>query len=264
MCSMTRPRREYIFNTVQTSGLSDYIPSKTRQPERRAMFEGGNQGVVIAWQQKVAAMASESAFGEVVATGGEQQTKDLADLLAITAMGTAYHTYAQNSADEVMFRRIKLPRMFDADTKRYTTQAELVEKAQYGLAHAAGLVSVIDEMVYKGRSREQITKKGLALGRSLATTGVTLAVIKDGVANLRLDEVDMQEEARLAAQASYEKSVNLTKQLGTRPTLAQFADDRSPWMQYLNTDEASVSQPVYETLVSRISVAERQLLRAEE
>ncbi len=259
---MTRPRREYVFNTVQSSDLSDYVPAKTRLPERRAMFKGANEGIVIAWQQKVAALAAERTFGSIVETADDVLIRDAADLLATTAMGTAYHTYAQPNADELMFRRIKLPRMFDPELNHRTTQKELAEKAQHGLAHAAELASVIEEMVYKRRSAELIAEKNLALGRSLATTGVTLAVIKGGIANLQLDEAGMQEEAMQAAHASYEKSVDLTKLLGVRPTLAQFADDRSPFMHYLSNNDTSVTQPVYETLVSEVSVAEAQTLRS--
>lgn len=258
---MTRPRREFMFNTVQTSEFSDYVPSKTRRPELMTMFEGGNPGVVIAWQQKVAALSAERTFGSIVEKADGGLTADVSDLFAVTTMGTAYHTFAQHSSDEVGHRRIKLPVMYDPETEHRTTQGELIAKAQHGLAHAAELAVIIEEMVYKGRSPELIAKKNLILGRSLATTGVTLAVIKGEVADLQLNESGVQEEARLAAQASYEKSINLTKLLGTRPTLAQFADERSPLMQHLSSNEDSVTQPVYVTLVSEIAVAEEQSLR---
>lgn len=259
---MSRPRREYVFNTIQTSDLSDYVPSKTRRPELRALFEGGNQGVVIAWQQKVGAIAAEQTFREVANSGDPDQITDAADLFATTAMGTAYHTFAQPHADEVMFRRIKLPRMFDPESGERTTTDELIEKAQQGLTHAAELASVIEEMVRKGRSSELLAKKNLSLGRSLATTGVTLAVVRRNVAGLQVSEVEAQEEAMWTAQASYDHSLDLTRIHGFRPTLAQFADDRSPFMQYLASDTESVAQPVYEKLVKEIKIAEEESLRA--
>lgn len=258
---MNKPRREYVFNTVQSSQSSDYVPAPTRDPERRALFVGGAPGTVIAWQQKIGIIAAEKTLSGLEVNEDKDHVHDAADLFAVTAMGTAYHTFAQHSSDEVMFRRIKLPRMFDPELDYHIEQGELVEKALNGLAHAAELAMTIEQMIRASRSRELVAKKNLALGRLLATTGVTLAVIKDGVANLRMDEVGMQEAAMQAAAASYEKSIDLTKQLGVRPTFAQFADNRSPLMQYLNIDEASVAQPVYEALVSEITVAEEQSFR---
>jgi len=259
---MTRPRREYVFNTVQSSSLSDYVPDPTRDPERRAIFEGGNQGIVVAWLQKVGAIAAERTFSEVAGTNDAEQITDAADLFATAAMGTAYHTFAQHHADEVMFRRINLPRMFDPESGKRTSQEELIEKAQLGLMHAAELASIIEEMVREGRNSKLLTKKNLTLGRSLATTGVALSVVRRNVAGLQLSEFEAQEEAMWSAQASYDHSGDLTRVLGVRPTIAQFADNRSPFMQYLNTDKNSVMQPVYEKLVAEIKVAEEQSLRA--
>jgi hypothetical protein len=225
------------------------------------MFAGGQPGIVIAWQQKVGVAAAERTFQEITNAQAVEDVTDAANLLAMTTMGTAYHTFAQHQSDEVMFRRIKLPRMWDAETEHRTTQEELIDRAQTGLAQAAELASVIEEMVHGGRSPELVSRRNLMLGRSLATTGVTLAVIKDRVAYLHLYEAGMHESAMQAAHGAYEASLDLTNQLGVRPTLAQLADDRSPLMQHLSNDPESVSQPVYETLVSEVAVAEDQALR---
>lgn len=255
-----RPRRMYAFNTIQSSKLADYAPSPTRDPKRLAMFSG-RSGVVIPWQQKVATDAVERSFGQIVASGQSENIIEAASLFAQTAMGTAYHTFAQNQSEEVMYRNVRLPDMMDRETLERLEQEELIAHAQDGLVRAAELATVIEEMAFKDRSPELIAKKTLMLGKSLAKTGVTLAVITDGVADLRFDESYMQDAARLAAQKSYKTSLDLTKKIGVRPTFAQFADSHSPLMQHISTDPESLSQPVYDSLVGELDRAETSALR---
>lgn len=253
----------YAFNTIQSSDLSDYVPSRTRDPNRLAMFSG-HPGIVIPYQQAVATSAVEQSFAQIVSGGEQDDIEGAADLFAQTAMGTAYHTFAQHQSADIMYRNVRLPDMLDRETQeRRLTQDDLLERAQRGLSHAAELAGVIEEMTFKGRSPELVSKKNLVLGRSLATTGVTLAVITDRVAYLRMNAVDMQDAARLAAQKTYEASLDLTMKLGVRPTFAQFADSRSPLMQHLSTDHESVSQPLYTTLVGELASAEARILRVE-
>lgn len=252
----------YAFNTIQSSDLSDYVPSPTRDPNRLATFSG-HPGIVIPFQQKVATDAVERSFAQIVTSGQPDDIVDAADLFAQTAMGTAYHTFAQHQSSERMYRNVRLPDMIDRETKERLSEEELLERTQRGLSSAAELAAVIEEMTFKGRSPELISKKNLVLGRSLATTAVGLAVVKHRVAYLRLDEADMQDAARIAAQDTYNASLDLTKRLGVRPTFAQFADDHSPQMQYLSTDPGSVSQPVYASLVGELARAEASALRVD-
>ncbi len=257
---MSRERREYVFNTVQTAEGLDYVPAPTRDKERLAMFTG-RQGVVIPWLQKVGVTTAERTFNHIADAGSDSDIEEAASLLAVTGMGSAYHTYAQHFGDEVMFRRAKLPIMIDPETDERLSPENLIEKAKIDLSRTAELASVVEEMVFKDRSPNMIARKDIQLGRALATSAVTLAVIKHNVANMRMDRVEMQEAAMQAAHTEYEAALDLTDALGVRPTMAQFADERSPLMQHYANNPRVLSQAVYSTLVGEAEVAGQEALR---
>lgn len=252
---MTKPRSELFFHVVQTPDDADYVPSRKRSPELIERFEGKPPGVVIAWQQKVGTAAVAQAFERIGSTGDRDDTLELAEMASYLAIGTAYHLFAQKEAKRVMYRRVRIPRMIDPETGKRTSEQELVESAQAGLAHAAQLAIVIDEMVNEERS---IGKQNEQLGLSLATTGMTLAVIGDSVASLRDDAEDMQWHTWQAAQGSYLRTFELSGLIGVRPTFAQLADDQSPYRRYLNDDSESVTQTVFETLINEVDIAVEQ------
>lgn len=244
-----KPRSEIFFPVVQTPSDVDYVPLPKRDPRQIAEFEGGPRGIVIARQQKLGAAVAATTFERVVTADDDEQLAEVADLFSQLAIGTAYHTFAQREADRVMYRRVKIPMMIDPETGKRTSEQQLIESAQAGLAHTAQLAIMIDEQVGE---RSDVRGINQQFGYALATTGMTLAAIKADIAGLRLNAEDMQWHSWQAAQGAYLRTFELSGKIGVRPTLAQLPDEGSPLRRYLNDDSDSVSQPTYEVLLDEI------------
>ena len=70
---------------------------------------------------------------------------------------------------------------------------------------------------------------------------LSLASLDEDVVTLGGSEVEMQEAAWDAAEAAVQKSIDLTKELGVRPTVALLVDPTNDYSIYLhdNTDVLS-------------------------
>ncbi|MBC7512244.1 hypothetical protein H7142_01110 [Candidatus Saccharibacteria bacterium] len=243
------PRTEVFFPVVQTPADTDYVPLPTRDAAMIAMFEGRPRGIRIAWQQKVGSEAAARAFGTIKDIGSEQDIREAADFFATTAIGTAHHAFLQREGDDVMYHRAKLPKMVNAEADYYTSQEELIEEAASGLRYAADLADAIETGVLEGSPVHRMNER---LGRSLARTGLTLAVISQNVSSERDDMVGMQYLAWQAGQGAYTRTVELSGRIGARPTIAQLADEQSPLRRYMNDDPDSVSDDVYRLIVYEV------------
>lgn len=225
----------------------------TRDEKLARQFEGGPRGIVIARYQHIGSLAALKTFEHMVDNDvSPDDFFSAADLFAMTSIGTAYHTFAQPKSKHVMYRRVKIPRLVDSETEQRVTHEELVRKTQTGLAQAADLAVMIENMV---QERQPVDRANEWLGRSLATTGMDLAALEADLTSLRLDEEDMQWESWQAAQGAYLRTIELSGKIGARPTVAQLADDQSPLRRYLHDNKESVSQMVYRTLLEQIEAA---------
>lgn len=244
---MTRvkPRVQYDFHVVQTPKDTDYVPHPARDQERVALFEGGPRGIVIATDQKIGSRAVLNTFDWTSLHGSEADVQSAARLLAHTSLGTAYHLYAQKAVQEVMYRKVPLPRALDFESGVHYGRNSFLNDASNGLTDAAEIADEVKRAVVEQRATARYDK---ALGRSLAKTGLTLAAIADQVPVVRLDAVRTQEAVYMSAQLAYAQMMELSGQIGARPTVAQIANQRSPLMQYLHDNRQSVTGSVYDRL----------------
>lgn len=246
-----KPRTEVFFPVVQTPADTDYVPLPTRDPAMIALFEGRPRGIRIAWQQKVGTEAAARVFGTIKDVGSEQDIREAATFFATTAIGTAHHAFLQRDGDDVMYHRAKLPIMVNTETDHYVAQEELIEEAAAGLRYAAELSDEIETGVLE---RSPVRRTNERLGRSLARTGLTLAVISQNVSAQRDDPTGMQHLAWQAGQGAYTRTVELSGRIGARPTIAQLADEQSPLRRYMNDDPDSVSDDVYRLIVHEVEM----------
>lgn len=244
-----RPRRQFHFPAVQTATDLDYVPKPTRDEALAAEYKGKPSGIVIARLQKVGSAAAARAFTKTVETGDSHDISDMSNLLSIVSFGTAYHVYAQHEGDKVMYRQVPLPNLVDPDSKERMSRGELIAQAQNHLAHTAQVAIEIEKLLL---NRSDFEKANLYLGRSFARAGVLLAALKEDLPQLRLEEVEMQHEAWRAAQSTYARTLELSGQIGARPTIAQIADDQSPFRRFMNDNPDFVSQTVHSTLVDEV------------
>ncbi len=244
-----KPRKQFDFETIETRPELDYVPPKSRDSLRIELFTNKPPGFVIAWQQMIGAQASAEAFNNIAEEGSQADLRELSGVLSVTAIGTAYHTFAVPEQHQLMYRKIRLPRMVESETKERTSQEELVDDVRAGLSRAADLATMIEEIVSERRDPHTLNEK---LGRSLATTGFTLAAIHEGISELRDDEAGMQHAAWKAARSAATRSIELSGAMGARPTFAQLADEHSPLRRYMHDHPEFAPEPVHTVLVEEV------------
>jgi hypothetical protein len=242
----TEPRVQYHFQVVQTPKDTDYVPLPARDSDRVALFEGGPSGIVIATDQKIGSRAVANTFEWAAEEGSEEDMRSASRMFAFTSLGTAYHLYAQRAVQEVMYRQVPLPLAVDLETGNHIEMQHFIGGAQAGLETAADEADKIKKAVVEQRSYQRFEKP---LGRVLARTGLTLAAISDNVPNVRGgNAIETQDAVYMSAQLAYAQMMELSGQIGVRPTVAQVANRRSPLMQYLHDNRQSVTGPVYDRL----------------
>lgn len=252
---MSKPRSEIFFPAIQTAKDLNYVPKPTRDAARAEWFSDKPAGIVIAWQQKVGSVAASRAFDRIVETGNENDIENVSNLLALTSFGTAYHVFAEHDAERVMYRRAKIPRLINPDTKERVTQDDLLASAQTGLANAADLAMMIETLLIEDKPSKQLQKKSRSLGRILAPTGATLAAIQAGAADLHTDEEGMQWYTWLAAQGAYLRMLELSGKIDTRPTIAQLPDTHSPLRRFMNDDQQFTNKTTHKVLLEEVEEA---------
>lgn len=242
----TEPRVQYHFQVVQTPKDRDYVPLPARDSDRVALFEGGPSGIVIATDQKIGSRAVANTFEWASSEGTDEDLRSASRMFAYTSLGTAYHLYAQKAVQEVMYRQVPLPLAVDLETGDYVGMDAFKDDASAGLDVAAGEADKIKQAVVEQRSHARFEKP---LGRVLARTGLTLAAISDNVPRVRSgNPVEAQNAVYMSAQLAYAQMMELSGQIGVRPTVAQVANRRSPLMQHLHDNRQSVTGPVYDRL----------------
>lgn len=189
-------------------------------------------------------------FADIAREGIEKDVESMAEIFAVTSMGTAYHTVALSPSAERMYFKSRLPETFDPDSSKAITNEALVERSKVGLAIAAKLALDVYELI---ESSSRTSDANESYGRRIADTGLVLAAISAGVSKVGGSEADVQRGAWGAGMSSYMSAIELSGRIGTRPTVAQFADSESPLRRYLYDVRGSVTETVYDALVDNVN-----------
>ena len=252
---MPKPRSEIFFPTIQTPLDTNYVPKPTRNEREAELLKGKPTGIVIARNQRIGLDAGYTAYLRLIDAEESILTVDsLGSLLSSVALGTSYHLYAQQDAQKVMYRRVKIPRLDNRSS--YDGSEDIVDEGLDLIKDAAIRANSIQEKVLVG---EPIEKDNRKLGRSLARAGVTLAVvdISDTILPNRdnLTDRDIQNTTWFEVQRAYQMMLELSGTIGSRPTVAQLADEQSPLRRHMNDDRAFVAQRAHTVLLEQIEEA---------
>lgn len=250
----TRPRQEFQFPTIKDRPDLNYVPAKSRDPKRIELFSGKPAGSVIAIQQRVgveALLATVTTLDDD-AQYGIDDLRAISDVVAITSLGTAHHAFGEPEADNLGFRRIKIPKVIDPKTEERLTAAKLVDSVQAGLTNAAKLAIAIETATLE---HGETLRNSDRLGRTLATVGFQAAALRAGLDKQYGNLVDVQHMSWLTARAASRRSLELSDDIGTRPTVAALPDDQSQLRRYMNDNPWFVPAPSYEVLIGELHSA---------
>jgi hypothetical protein len=182
-----------------------------------------------------------------------EDLRAVSDVIAITALGTAHHAFGEPEADNLGFRRIKIAKVIDPETKERLTAPRLVGSIQTGLANAAKLAIAIESATLE---RGDTTKNTDKLGRTLATVGFQAAALHDGIDRQYGGSLaELQHMSWLSARAASRRALDLSDTIGTRPTVAALPDEQSPLRRYMNDNPWFVPAPSYGVLLEEIDEA---------
>lgn len=257
----TRARRQYSYPTAQSSERSDYVPGRTRNLAREAMYEG-HSGIVIPFQQKVGAVAMADTFEHIAANSYSADTEQLAGLFATVSFGSSFHSFAQRPQHSVHRRHGALPDMTDRETGVRLLQEGLITKAQAGLSAAAEVATTLEDMVWNDVDPRRIQNMNYTMGKITLSNALDLAAIRHRVGYETGNEVELQDAAWRAAEASSMDAIHVTATLGTRPTIAQLMDPSSPWMRHLYDNSDVISQLNHDELNDNIRARADEFTRA--
>ena len=250
----SRPRQEFQFPTNKDRTDLDYVPLRTRDPRRIELYSGKPPGSVIAIQQRAGIEALLGTYDALSRTSYElADLRAISDVTAIAALGTAHHAFGEPEADNLGFRRIKIAKVIDPETKERLTSKKLIEDVILGLAGAAELAMDIEERTL---DRKDTTRRSDQLGRALATVGFQAAALHDGVDRQYGNETGvLQHVSWLSARAASQRALDLSDEIGVRPTIAQLPDEQSPLRRYINDNPWFVPMPAYGILEDQARVA---------
>lgn len=250
--SHTRPRQEFQFPTIKDRPDLDFIPAKSRDKRLIELLTDKPRGYRTVWQQRIATEASSATVDELIAENDIETLRSVSDVLAIVALGTAYHTFGEPESEDLAFRRIKIAKMVDHETKTRTTTEELVASVQSGLADAALLAAGIDERTLE---RRNVIKDNDKLGRALATVGFKAAALHDGLDKQEGSEVDLQHSSWISARAASRRALQISDSIGSRLTMSGLADTQSPTVRFIHDNPWFVPAPAFEILTEKIDMA---------
>lgn len=247
----SRPRQEFQFPTIKDRPDLDYVPARSRDTRRIELFSGKPPGSVIAIQQRVGVEALLSTINTLQDESdyGLEDLRAVADVIAITTLGTAHHAFGEPEADSLSFRRIKIAKIIDPETNEHLTSGHLLESIQVGLSHAARLAVAIESSTL---SQGDTLRNNDRLGRSLATVGFQAAGLHDGLDRQYGSLSDVQHASWLSARAASRRALHISDTIGTRPTVAALPDEQSPLRRYMNDNPWFVPAPSYDVLIRAI------------
>lgn len=198
-----------------------YIPLRSHDRGEIARRRDLTSGTLQLEQQLLGTRVAETILSEI---SDEEGLQFAADTLALSALNTAWYSYAQARHD-VMRRRLKLPDMAhprSLNAELYVADTnELLKKAT---SHASTVVHG-HEYGLRGQDARQRT-----YGRTIGNIGLRLAIMRhvrnDSLADVG-DDVERQTVVRSVCIATLERAREAHRTIGAHPSLAQLADPYS-------------------------------------
>jgi len=224
------PPKEYILPNHPIAA-ANYVPARTTdalEADRRRGVRGKNS--VIMDEQATGLQVLQLALENVRLNDGEVE---LARLAGGAALLSAKYVF-DNSNDEVGYRVVKLPVIKNDDGERFSEQSfedSMLEQLASNTSKSYELATSLGNDTATDKQRK-------ALGRSLMQLGVNLALhpLNDFCYTAEENPVSVQTRVKHSVTAMHDGAIQLAQEIGTVPSLAQFADQVSPLGVHLMTD----------------------------
>ena len=203
-----------------------YVPPKARADAEIIRRRALPSGTLLLEQQQKGIEIAGKMFA--IAAAGEER-KYVAGMIALAAINTGWYAYAQG-ADDVMRRRLELPKMADHETDQRQTSEELTGLISQGLDAASKLAATVQTERAANRDRFSTMK---SFGRCVGNVALLAAVDHHNAANISGNAYIVQKEVRDIALTTLESARQAVHTTGAHPSFAQFADLHGPQVTHL-------------------------------
>ncbi len=208
----------------------NYKPYNSRDYEEVGRRNSLRPGSLILEQQYFGTGIASSMISEI----GRSDIDDggfTTRMLAVAGINSSWYSFARDS--NVMSRRLALPKIAEEsdDIDYRETRESLIQKCNQGMFASAVMAGYLYDMYEHGikvgeRARE------VSLGRNLGNTSLSLACLDVVDTTKHRSIFDAQDFAREHSLKSIESSKSLAEQIGSYPSMAQFAEADSELMVY--------------------------------
>lgn len=219
---MKRPYSHFDLPTLHYSGPEHYVPPRTRDAEERARRHGRPPGTLLAEQQYTGLRVAEGIMNHTL---DDDDIAFVAPLLAASGLNSSWYGFARNHENEVMRRRLELPRLIDETLMWRETRDGLLCKTREGLATAAQLAGLLAEAIAENRQRTRLFTR---TGRTIGNSSLQLACVTIGNVPYGLSPFEIQALARQHGLEALMMSRRAVAEVGVLPSVAQLADTDSP------------------------------------
>ncbi len=239
-------KQPYNIFDLPTRHLTDqhYVPPKARRSDEIERRHNLPSGTVLAEQQRDGLAVASHILDHVESA---EDVDFATSMVAVSGMNTSWYSYGRGA--DVMRRRLELPTLATEDDDWRETREGLFIKAKKGLVHAAELANIY---VRSTIDRAPTVRAKRFIGRHMGNVSLQLACVRLGNAPLSLSAFDTQVIARDQSLETLELSRIIGQQIGSHPSIAQFADPDSPTAIYWRRHAPNGAYDAYERAITEV------------
>lgn len=219
---MKRSYSHFDLPTLHYGGPEHYVPPRTRDADERARRHSLPPGTLLAEQQYAGLRVAEGIMAHDL---DEDDMAFASLLLAASELNSSWYSFARDHANEVMRRRLELPRLVDEETTLRETREGLLHKTRAGLATAAQWAGVLAEATAENTRHAKLP---VLTGRTMGNSSLQLACVTIGNVPYGISAFEVQARARQQGLEALALSRRTVAEVGVLPSVAQLADVDSP------------------------------------
>jgi len=226
------PKQLVLQSTPGAEGI-DYFPQPAHNATTAAARQQDEHGTLLAEKQYIGAMTTSIFIEKYSDALPEAEVPFAHGLAAAAAFQTAQYSLPNNGT--VMFRRITIPRLFNAETGRPLTPKERLAKTSAALGLMVKRSGAVYEHMKNSELREAVESSRL-LGYEAAVAAIWIALHAHPEIGHSSSVVLTQRAVFGVGKAAMDAIPEINKKLGgTKVTFAMLAEKNNVLTSYLHS-----------------------------
>jgi hypothetical protein len=247
--AMQKPYRHFDLpiNHLAT-GSPQFVPPQARSRSEIARRRERPAGALINEYQLHGLRIASEVLRQV---DSEEDTGFAVRVISAAGVNSAWHTFPPGN---VMRRRLALPNMIGEDGIEPPTPLEHLQTARQGLVEAT--IAAEGLVLAAGEHSTTSKRRRMALGRQIGEASLTLSCSELAtVLPLDASEYEIQSLTRRFSLETLEGARTVAHEIGSAPTLAQFADPDSDLSVMFRRAAPNAAYKAFEAATSCYAIA---------